>query len=257
MRQFDGKVALITGAATGIGRVTAQMFAREGARVVVTTGSNVKGGEETVELIKAEGGEAIFFQCDVSKADQVEAMVKTSIEAYGRLDFAFNNAGIGPDGKRVPIVEIANYPEDLWNRMIDINLTGVFLCMKYEIRQMLKQGFGAIVNTSSVGGLKVVPGFSPYTASKSGLIYLTKVAALEYAKKGIRINVVLPGPTGGTLLMDNLLNTEDHPNFETAVPIGRVANPEECGASVIWLCSDAASFVTGVALPVDGGLSCY
>jgi NAD(P)-dependent dehydrogenase (short-subunit alcohol dehydrogenase family) len=253
---FEGRVALVTGGASGIGKVTAQIFAREGAKVVVSTDSNIKGGEETVHLIKAAGGEATFVKCDVSKAVEVEAMVDKCIQTYGRLDYAFNNAGIGPDGKRVPIVPIVDCPEELWDRTIDINLKGVWLCMKYEIRQMLKQKYGAIVSTSSVGGLKAVPGFAPYVASKSGLIGLTKTAALECATSGIRVNVILPGPTARTLLMDNLTsaNPEESKKAFKQIPMKRLAEPEEMAEAVIWLCSDAASFVTGHVMAVDGGM---
>jgi NAD(P)-dependent dehydrogenase (short-subunit alcohol dehydrogenase family) len=254
---FQGRVALVTGGASGIGKVTAQIFAREGAQVVVATDSNIKGGEETVHLIKAAGGKAIFIRCDVSKATEVEAMIDKCVQTYGRLDYAFNNAGVGPDGKRVPIVPIADCPEDIWDRTIDTNLKGVWLCMKYEIRQMLQQKHGAIVNTSSVAGLKAVPGFSPYVASKSGVIGLTKTAALECATSGIRVNVILPGPTDRTLLTDNISSThpEERSKMMRQVPMERFAEPEEMAEAVIWLCSDAASFVTGHVMPVDGGMT--
>jgi NAD(P)-dependent dehydrogenase (short-subunit alcohol dehydrogenase family) len=253
---FQGRVALVTGGASGIGKVTAQIFAREGAKVIVATDSNIKGGEETVHLIKAAGGEATFVKCDVSKAVEVEAMIDRCIQTYGRLDYAFNNAGIGPDGKRIPIVNIVDCPEELWERTIDINLKGVFLCMKYEIKQMLKQKYGAIVNTSSVGGLKAKPGSAAYDASKSGLIGLTKAAALECATSGIRVNVICPGPTGRTLLTDNLTSThpEEKRKMLNMVPMKRLAEPEEMAEAVIWLCSDAASFVTGHVMVVDGGM---
>ncbi|NLE11840.1 MAG: SDR family NAD(P)-dependent oxidoreductase, partial [Actinobacteria bacterium] len=180
-KQFSGKVALVTGAATGIGRSGALLFAREGAKVVVTTRSNVTEGEETVRLIKEAGGEATFVKCDVSKEADVRAMVQTCVDLYGRLDYAFNNAGIGPDGVRVPVVDIVDTSEELWDSTIDINLKGAFFCLKYEMRQMIAQGSGAIVNTSSVGAVKPVPGFCAYTASKAGLNGLTKTAALEGA----------------------------------------------------------------------------
>lgn len=255
-KKFQSRVALVTGGASGIGKVTAQVFAREGAKVIVSTDSNVKGGEETVRLIKSAGGDATFVKCDVSKAVEVEAMIDKCVQIYGRLDYAFNNAGIGHDGKRVPIDPIVDYPEEIWDRMLDINLKGVLLCMKYELRQMFKQKYGAIVNTSSIGGLKPVPGFAAYVASKSGLIGLTKTAALENAASGIRVNVVLPGPTRRTLLIDNLLATEPATSEKLlkTIPMGRMAEPEEIAEAVIWLCSDAASFVTGHAMPVDGGL---
>jgi NAD(P)-dependent dehydrogenase (short-subunit alcohol dehydrogenase family) len=254
---MEGRVALVTGGASGIGRVTAQMFAREGAKVVVTTDANIQGAEETVRLIRDAGGEATFIKCDVSKAKDVEALVDRTVAVYGSLDYAFNNAGIGPDGKRVPVVSIVDMPEEIWDRHIAINLTGVFLCMKYEMRQMIKQKRGSIVNTSSVGAFKAVPGFAAYDATKTGLFGLTKAAALEGATSGVRINVICPGPTGRTLLMDYL--TESQPEmkekFREVVPMQRVAEPEEMAEAVIWFCSDAASFVTGQILSVDGGMT--
>ena len=255
--KFENKVALITGAASGIGRVAAQIFARYGASVIVSTDSNIQGGEETVNLIESDGGKATFVKCDVSRADEVEALVKACVDTYGRLDFAFNNAGIGPDGKRVPVVNIADCPEEIWDRTLDINLKGVFLCMKYEIRQMTKQGYGAIVNTSSVGALKPALGFCAYSASKSGMISLTKTAALEYATSGIRVNVILPGPTERTLLMDYLTSSmqDEGEHMLDIIPMKRLATPEDMGEAVAWLCSDEASFITGHAMPVDGGMS--
>ena len=254
---MQGKVALVTGAASGIGRVTAQVFAREGARVIVTTDANVKGAEETVRLIKEAGGEAAFVKCDVTKAAEVEALINRGVELYGSLDYAYNNAGIGPDGKRIPVVPIVDCPEEIWDRTIDINLKGVFLCMKYEIRQMLKHKYGAIVNCSSVGAFKAVPGFAAYDASKTGLFGLTKAAALECATSGIRVNVICPGPTTRTSLMDNLTSAhpEEREKILGIIPMMRMAQPEEMAEAVIWLCSDAASFVTGHIMPVDGGMT--
>jgi NAD(P)-dependent dehydrogenase (short-subunit alcohol dehydrogenase family) len=256
-KKFQGRVALVTGGASGIGKVTAQMFAREGAKVIVATDANIKGGEETVNLIKKAGGEATFIKCDVSKAREVEAMVDKCVQIYGRLDYAFNNAGIGPDGKRVPVVNIVDCPEEIWDRTIDINLKGVFLCMKYEMKQMLKQKYGVIVNTSSVGAWKPVPGFSAYVASKSGIIGLTKAAALECATAGIRVNTILPCPTERTLLFEYLTGSQPSVRDQMAgmIPMKRVARPEEMAEAVIWLCSDAASFITGHAMPVDGGMT--
>jgi NAD(P)-dependent dehydrogenase (short-subunit alcohol dehydrogenase family) len=255
--RFKGKVALVTGGASGIGRVTAQVFAREGAKVVITTDKNIQGGEETIRLIKNEGGEAAFVRCDVSKAKEVEALVAKTVETYGKLDFAFNNAGIGPDGKRVPVVHVAEMPEELWERTININLTGVFYCMKYEIRQMLKQKSGAIVNTSSAGAFKAVPGFSAYDASKIGLFGLTKAAALEVATSGIRINIICPGPTLRTQLIENLTGSiqGQKERMIEMLPMKRMAEPEEMAEAVMFLCSDAASYITGHALPVDGGMT--
>jgi NAD(P)-dependent dehydrogenase (short-subunit alcohol dehydrogenase family) len=256
-KKFDGKVALVTGGASGIGKVTAQIFAREGAKVIVTTDSNIKGGEETVKLIKDAGGEAAFVKCDVSKAADVEALVNKCVSLYGRLDYAFNNAGIGPDGKRVPLVNIVDCPEEIWDRTIAINLKGVFLCLKYEMKQMLKQKFGAIVNTSSVGAQKGLPGFCAYTASKSGLNGLTKCAALEGAAFNVRVNAIMPGPTDNTLLFEYLTGSQPAVRDQMAnmIPMKRVAHPEDMAEAVVWLCSEAAGFVTGQALPIDGGMT--
>ena len=254
---IEGRVALVTGGASGMGRVTAETFAREGAKVVITTDANVQGAEETVRSIRDVGGEASFFRCDVSKAQEVEALVQKTVERYGSLDFAFNNAGVGPDGRRIPIVSIADCPEEIWDRTMNVNLKGAWLCMKFEIRQMLAQGRGAIVNTSSVGGLKALAGFGPYGASKSGLIGLTKCAALECARTGVRVNVVCPGPTARTGLMDYI--TSEHPRQQEKmaadIPMGRLGDPEDVARAVVWLCSEDARFITGHALSVDGGLA--
>jgi len=254
---LEGKVALVTGGASGIGRVTARAFAKSGVRVIVTTDANVQGGEETVRTIRNDGGEARFLRCDVTQEEEVEGLIAASVAAYGSLDYAFNNAGVGPDGKRLGVFPVAECPVETWDKMIAVNLTGAFLCMKYEIRQMLKQGKGAIVNTSSVGGLKPIPGFGPYAASKSGLIALTRTAALECATAGIRINVICPGLTARTLLSDNLTSAEpgaaDH--LTEVVPMKRMGEPEEVAEAVLWLCSDAASFITGHVMPIDGGLT--
>ena len=246
--RLAGKVAVVTGGSSGIGRATAQIFAREGARVVVAD-VGVEGGAETVRLITGSGGEAIFVQTDVAQPADVEAMVKKTVETYGRLDCAFNNAGI--EGVVQPTVD---YDEADWDRVIAINLTGVWLCMKYELQQMLTQGGGAIVNTASIAGLVGLPGFSAYVAAKHGVNGLTKTAALEYAKSGIRVNAVCPGAIRTPMFERG---ARDNPGIEEQVvaaePIGRMAEPAEVGEAVVWLCSDAASFVTGFPMAVDGG----
>ncbi|MFQ5879388.1 MAG: SDR family oxidoreductase [Dehalococcoidia bacterium] len=248
--QLAGKVALITGGSSGIGRASSLAFAREGAKVIVAD-VDVEGGEETVRLIEDASGEAIFVKADVSRAAAVEAMVSTAVEAYGRLDCAFNNAGIWG----TPLVSTVDYTEESWDRVVDINLKGVWLCLKYEIPQILKQQRGSIVNTSSAAGLvgNTLSG-AAYIASKHGVIGLTKTAALEFAIQGIRVNAVCPGFIR-TPLTDVLRGRDPQFEARTAAryPIGRVGAPEEVAAAVVWLCSDAASFVTGHAVPVDGG----
>ena len=245
---FDGKVALVTGGSTGIGRATALTFAREGAKVVVSD-VNAEGGEETVSMIKDSGGEAIFVHTDVSRTAHVEALIRKTVETYGRLDAAHNNAGI--EGVRVPTAE---FPEDEWDRVIATNLKGVWLCMKYEILQMLEQGGGAIVNTSSVAGLIGMKGSTAYGAAKHGVVGLTKVAAIEYATQGIRVNAVCPGAVASPMT-DRLMGREPgrREMYMSMQPVGRFGTPEEIAETVVWLCSDAASFVTGHAMPVDGG----
>ena len=245
---MDGKVALVTGAAAGIGRAGALAFAREGARVVVSD-VGVEGGQETVVMVRAAGGDATFVRADVSVGEDAAALVRSAVEAYGRLDCAHNNAGVlGPLG--LP----HEYPEDGWERVLAVNLTGVWLCMKHELRQMLLQGGGAIVNTASIAGLTGAPFAPAYAASKHGVVGLTKSAALAYAQSGIRINAVCPGYVR-TAMTDGILEQrpESEARWLAEEPIGRLAAPEEIAETVVWLCSDAASFVTGAALPVDGG----
>lgn len=243
-----GKVALVTGASSGIGRATALAFAREGAKVVVAD-VTVEGGEETVAQVKKAGGEAIFVKTDVSKAVEVEALVAKAVATYGRLDCAHNNAGIAGNAKT-----IVDDTEDNWDRILAINLKGVWLCMKYEIAHMLKQGGGAIVNTASGAGLIGVRRGGAYVASKHGVVGLTKTAALEYAKAGIRVNCVCPGPIDTPMLQGiggrNQMVIE---RMVAAQPGGRLGQPAEIAEAAVWLCSDAASFVTGLPMPVDGG----
>lgn len=249
MAEFDFKnaVALVTGAASGIGRATAVAFARAGAKVVV---ADIASGEETVQSIRAAGGEALFVKADVTSAEQVEALVRKAVDTYGRLDFAHNNAGI-----LGPVKRTADYTEADWRRIINIHLKGVWLCMKYEIPEMIKRGSGAIVNTASTGGLVGFYGCPAYVAAKHGIIGLTKTAALEYARDGIRVNAVCPGMTGTQLLAGLIGDNADVERHVAAMaPVGRIGRPEEIADAVTWLCSARASFVTGLALVADGGL---
>ena len=248
-KMFEDKVALVTGGGSGIGRSTALAFAEEGAKVAVAD-VVVAGGEETVQMIKEAGGEAVFVKTDVTNANEVEALILQAVDAYGRLDCAFNNAGIDLEAG----VPLQKHSEEGWDRTISVNLKGVWLCMKFEIPQMLKQGSGAIVNTSSIAGLTGL-GTIAYAASKHGVVGMTKAAALENARKGIRVNAVCPAAID-TPMMREAMNAgpEIKAFIENMQPMGRVGQPQEIAQAVLWLCSDAASFVTGHALPVDGGL---
>jgi NAD(P)-dependent dehydrogenase (short-subunit alcohol dehydrogenase family) len=246
---YTGKVAFVTGAASGIGRATALAFAREGASVVVADISE-QGNQETAHTIEELGGRAIAVRCDVTRTEDVKAALDKTVEAFGRLDFAFNNAGIEPR-KAAPTAE---YEEEEWNRIIDINLRGVFLCMKHEIPLILKQGRGAIVNTSSGAGIIGIKGSPAYTAAKHGVIGLTKAAALDYAAQNIRVNAVCPGYID-TPMMGRFTGDTDEGRAKVIAeePIGRMGKPEEIAEAVIWLCSDAAAFMIGHAMVIDGG----
>ncbi|MEH2135730.1 SDR family oxidoreductase [Nostoc sp.] len=245
---YMGKVAFVTGAANGIGRATALAFARKGANVVVADVSE-QGNQETAHMIEQLGGRAIAVKCDVTRSEDVKAALSKTIETFGRLDFAFNNAGVEQKNAATAQIE-----ESEWDRIVNINLRGVFLCMKYEIPLLLKQGGGAIVNTSSGAGVIGIKGGAAYTAAKHGLIGLTKSAALDYASQNIRINAVCPGYID-TSMMDRFTGgtPEGREQVISEEPIGRMGQPEEIANAVVWLCSDASSFVVGHALVVDGG----
>jgi NAD(P)-dependent dehydrogenase (short-subunit alcohol dehydrogenase family) len=245
---LENKVVLVTGGGSGIGRATSLLLAKQGAKVMIAD-YVPESAERTVKLIKDAGGNANCIAADVSIPKQVEAMVAKTVEVYGRLDGAFNNAGI--EGKMADTVE---YPEEIFDRIMAINLKGVWLCMRAEIPQMLETGGGAIVNTASGAGLVGVPMLSAYNASKHGVVGLTKTAALEYAQKNIRVNCVCPGlintPMVARMIDSGGMNEQE---FLAAEPVGRMGRPEEIGEGVVWLLSDAASFVTGHALSIDGG----
>lgn len=245
----QGKVALVTGAAGGIGRAAAEIFAREGAAVVVSD-LQEENGQQTVELIKQAGGEASFIRCDVSKATDVERLVAQVVAKYGRLDCAYNNAGVEGEWTRIHECTEANFDFNY-----NVNLKGVFLCIKYQVTQFLAQNSpGAIVSTTSIAGLVGSKNAGAYVAAKHGVVGLTKTAALEYATKGIRVNAVCPGVVR-TPMLERMFET--NPKMEAAMlgfePIGRFGAPTEIGEAAVWLCSDNASFVTGHAMVVDGG----
>jgi NAD(P)-dependent dehydrogenase (short-subunit alcohol dehydrogenase family) len=251
-KRFVGRVALVTGASSGIGRAIAVAFAREGA-AVVATGRRREQTEETLALVRAAGGDGLAVIGDCSLSADVQRMVSAAVTAFGRLDCAVNNAGIEGGKAFVPT---ADYDEDIWNEVVAINLTGVFLCMKYEIRQMLAQGGGAIVNMSSVAGLIGTRIGVGYGATKHGVVGATRAAAMEYATKNIRVNAVCPGVVRTEMTERAFFHDEQLGAAMTARhPMGRLGTTGEVAEAVLWLCSDASSFTTGHALPVDGGLT--
>src|SRR6476646_5424424 len=247
---FAGKVALVTGGGNGIGRATAILFARYGARVVI--GDVDPAGQGTVEIIEKHGGQGLFVQTDVGDTKDVEHLVATAVKHYGGLHCAFNNAGVLP-----PTALLADLDEPMFDKVLSVDLKGVFLSMKYEIRHMLQAGGGAIVNNASIAGMIADPGISAYVAAKHGVIGLSKVAALEYASQGIRINALAPG------LVDTAMTKEwfDDPNirnhFLANTPIRRFAQPEEMAGMVLFLCSDFASFAVGQTFVIDGGYTAH
>jgi NAD(P)-dependent dehydrogenase (short-subunit alcohol dehydrogenase family) len=248
-KAFEGKVALITGGSSGIGRATALAFAAEGARVAIGA-RRIAEGEETVRLIEQKGGQAHFIETDVSVPEQVQALVQAAVDRWQRLDFAVNNAGI----EGTPFVPVADYSIDVWDQVIDVNLKGVFLAMKYEVPHLLKQPGSAIVNISSVAGLIGGVGGVAYHASKHGVIGLTKTVAMEYATKGLRVNAVCPAVVR-TALAARFFKGLDDSVVDGFHPMGRTGTLEEVAAAVLWLCLPQSSFITGQALAVDGGLT--
>ena len=248
MKRFEDKVALVTGGNSGIGRATSLAFARDGARVVIAA-RREELGQAVVREIKKEGGDALFIKTDVTNPTAVENLFKEIIDQYGKLDLAFNNAGVGG-----PMNRLAKQTMETWDLVINTNLRGVWLCLKQEIQQMLKQGGGAIVNTASTAGISGSPGSAIYSASKHGVMGLTKSAAADYATKNIRINAVCPGPIMTPMLEEGFT---ERPAMREAylatVPMGRFGKPEEIASAVLWLCSDEASYMTGYSITVGGG----
>lgn len=243
--KLDSKVVIVTGGSSGIGRATAVTFAKEGAKVVIAA-RRTEEGEETVRLVKEAGSEALFVQTDVTNASQIEALVNKTVESYGRLDCAFNNAGFG---KLIPLTERT---EEDWDSEIDVNLKAVWLCLKYEIPAMLKTGGGAIVNMASMGGAVIgTSSFSAYQAAKSGVVGLTRSAAIEYASQKIRINAVSPGLISTDILAG--LPEEVLQEMTATIPLQRLGEAEEVAEAVVFLCSNAASYITGQNLVIDGG----
>jgi NAD(P)-dependent dehydrogenase (short-subunit alcohol dehydrogenase family) len=245
--RFTGKVALVTGAASGIGRATALAFAAEGARVAILDRTAV-ALRETEAALKQAGGEVLAIACDVSIPEQVEAAVAQVVERFGRLDIAFNNAGV--ENKATPLHEIELQE---WDRILNINVRGTFVCMKHEIAQMVRHGGGVVVNTSSGAGIRGVAGGASYAASKHAIIGMTRSAALDYAKQNIRVNAILPGNIE-TPMMDRFTGGDLHKAIDLE-PVGRLGKPEEIAEAVLWMCSDLGRFVTGSSVVVDGGWS--
>lgn len=255
-QRFDGKTVIITGGASGLGKATAIAFARQGANVVIATSSIVDKAVNLAEMLEKEYGVgAMGLRCDVRVEADAEAMVAAAVERFGRVDIAFNNAGVGPDGVTIPMAPLTEVSEKDWDWITDVDMKGVFLCMKYELRQMQKQGGGCIVNTASTAGLKPLGGFGAYGPAKAGMIQLTKVAALENRDFGIRCNVICPGPTLGTGMSDRSFGKNGEKlKLPPGVPGPRFSRPEEVADIVLTLCSDAMGNVTGNVVTADKGM---
>jgi NAD(P)-dependent dehydrogenase (short-subunit alcohol dehydrogenase family) len=254
--EFQGNVLFVTGAASGMGRAVAIRFGSLGCKVAVTA-RRAEAGAETVRLVQEAGGEAVFIPCDVANEESVKSAIETTVATFGRLDYAFNNAGCGADGAHIPFVPLTEVTQEDWTKVIGTNLTGVFYCLKYELQQMRRLGGGAIVNTASIGGLKMAPNFGAYGPSKAGVIAITQTAAVENAKAGIRVNVICPGPTEGTNLMADSVSTGNQDTTflcENVIPMGKLGTTDDVADSVVYLCSQMSGHVTGMALPVCGGM---
>jgi len=248
MMLLEGKIALLTGAGSGIGRAAALAFAREGATVIV---ADIVGADETLAMVKAAGGTGTALKCDVTSGTEVAMLIDTAVGTYGRIDCAFNNAGIESSIKNT-----ADISEEEFDRQIAVNLKGVWLSLKYELPQMVKQGGGAVVNTSSGAGIGGAPGWSAYSAAKHGVIGLTRCAALEYAGKGVRVNALCPGPIDSPMGKRIAAQNPGYKELLIAhTANGRLGRPEEVAEAAVWLCSDAASLVNGLIMPVDGGIT--
>lgn len=253
---LSGKVALVSGAGAGIGAVSAQEFASQGARVAVVD-MNLEAAQKTADAITQAGGTAKAYECNICDEDQVAATIAAIVGDFGSLDCAFNNAGIGPDGVRIPYSMLVDTDAATWRKICEVNLTGTFLCVKHELIQMQKQGHGAIVNAASIGGVRMAPTFNAYGPSKAGVIALSELAALEAAPHGVRVNVIAPGPCGDTTLMANTLATDpgqDKVLEEHVIPLKKLARPIDIARAATWLCSDMSGHTTGQRISVDGGM---
>lgn len=251
---FKDKVVIITGGTSGIGKITAIEFSKRGATVIALT---VDRDEVATKAIEEIGNNAEYIRCDVSSNEQVKSAIEYVVDKYGRIDCAFNNAGIGPDGVRIPYESLTEISEKTWDLVVDVDMKGVFLCLKYELIQMQKQGFGTIVNTASIGGYKMAPGFAAYGPAKAAVIALTEMAALENARFGIRVNAICPGPVSDTELTKNTISSDPKQEEflkENVIPMKKFATPQEVSNAVLWLCSDLANHTTGQKIFIDGGM---